>query len=392
MPVLITGATGFLGSRVLRELLPRGDDMVTVLGRGTPAELRARTERQLVRLGGPPLGPSDLKRLAYVTGDLTKDDLGLDGVARTRLADGLAEVWHCAADVSLPGNPGTVHRTNVCGTQRTLDLLDHAPGARLLHVSTTSVAGARRTGHVTEDDLTDAYGFESPYQASKYTAECAVRAWSAAHPDRTVTVLRPGVLTAGTTVPPGSTDQATGALPRLLDRALALAAWQVKLAVRLIAGTRRSPLHLRVPGDPGGHLNFVPVDYAVRAMVRAAAGHTGPGLRTLHVTHPQNTPNTLLASMLPEMTGIHVTLTPVLERPTPVETLVAKFGGHLLTYLRHRRTYDRTNLLRSVGDLPDPDPLDLAYLNRALAPRGAAARALQDLSAGAGPNGRTSPR
>ncbi|MBT2423395.1 SDR family oxidoreductase [Streptomyces sp. ISL-22] len=374
MSILLTGATGFLGCRLLRELLAHGEDDVIVLGRGTPGELRHRVEAAVRWVDAPPLAPDALAAVHYVSGDLTRPDLGLGERERARLTDGLTALWHCAALLHMGSAPAALHHANVIGTRRVLELADEAPAARLLHVSTAYVAGRRPTGVVMEDDLLDTAGFQVPYEESKYTAERLVHAW-ARRDGRDATVFRPSLLVTDRPVPGGLPGQPTDALLRPLERHLRN--WtEGPSPVRALPGRPRgeaahpaSILNLRVVGDPQGTLNMLQVDYAARAMVRAATRlRPAPGVRTLHVTHPHNVSLTTAASALANrFPGLSVTMTERLTHPTPLERQIAQQGGLLLTYSAHRRTYDRTNLLAALDGLPDPPPVDHAYLSRAFA-------------------------
>ncbi len=71
MSILFTGATGFLGSRLLYALLVEEGREVTALGRGTPAALRARIVTSLAGLAGGPLPQAALDRLHCLVGDVS---------------------------------------------------------------------------------------------------------------------------------------------------------------------------------------------------------------------------------------------------------------------------------------------------------------------------------
>ncbi|WP_150130572.1 SDR family oxidoreductase, partial [Streptomyces sp. 150FB] len=163
-PVLLTGATGYLGRHILAELVERGA-RVTCLVRGRSDVEAAR------RLGGADV----------VAGDITEEGLGLSpaGLARARTA---RVVVHAAADVRLVASPVELERTNNTAVRRLLDWIDtHAPGARLHHISTLAVSGSvegpgRR---FSEADLRIGQSFRTPYEKVKFGAEETVRAWAA---------------------------------------------------------------------------------------------------------------------------------------------------------------------------------------------------------------------
>ncbi|MEU7649171.1 SDR family oxidoreductase [Streptomyces huasconensis] len=372
MSVLLTGATGFLGCRLLRELLARGEENITVLGRGTPDELRSRVEAAVQWLDSPALAPGTLASVRYVSSDLLQPDLGLDVQERARITKDLTTLWHCAALILLEGDPAPLHHANVIGTRRVLQLANEAPGARVLHVSTAYVAGQRSTGHIMEDDLRDTGGFQIPYEQSKHTAERMLRAWaSSGHRD--VTVFRPSLLVTDRPIPQGLPGQPTDLLLRIVEHVVNSRpdhAATLPAPVHTPRRTKETPaaaLQYRLQGDPLGSLNMLQADYAAHAMVLAASRTTpAPGVRTMHVTHPKNvTFATVAAAVETRFPGLKVTMVPTLPHPTSLEKLAGAFAVNPLVYSTHRRTYDRTNLLAALGGLPDPQPVDLAYLTRA---------------------------
>ncbi|WP_461018274.1 SDR family oxidoreductase [Streptomyces daliensis] len=369
---MITGASGFLGSHVLRELLAEdAREPVTVLGRGAPDDLRARVESAVASLPGPPLAPGALGRVRYLGADLALPGLGLGVEDRTRVTAGMTELWHCAALTNLQGDPARLFEANVRGTRAVLELADGAPEAQLLHVSTAFVAGKRRSGHVMEDDLSEAEGFQTYYEETKYTAERMVRDW-AGRDGRVATVLRPSMLVSDRPASGGSPEQTLDVVVRLIDDVLNSRREAADEEVAALVPACGGALPFRIMGVPDAVMNAVQVDYAARAMMRVAAArgaNPAPGVRTVHVTHPRNTPFEALKEAL-EMIfpGLRLSLLPTVPAPARHEAFAMAHWSQLVGFSAQARTYDRAHLLEDLactGGLPDPAPLDSAYLKRA---------------------------
>jgi nucleoside-diphosphate-sugar epimerase len=167
MTVLVTGATGFLGGRLVPRLLVDGAP-VRVLAR-SPEKARPLTD------AGAEL----------VVGDIT------DAAALEPALDGVTVVYHLAGRLLAPGVPATEYqRTHVEGTKR---LLDHCRSSatleRFVHCSTTGVLGA--TGERPADE-TAPIRPTNVYEATKAEAELAVR--DAARDGLPVVIARPGLV------------------------------------------------------------------------------------------------------------------------------------------------------------------------------------------------------
>jgi amino acid adenylation domain-containing protein/thioester reductase-like protein len=144
--VLLTGATGYLGSYLLRELLAERDRQVSVLMRGGDAQMaRARLGGVLCYYFGPEKGAAlrDHPRLTVLAGDLRRDDLGLSRRVHDQLAGTLESIFHSAANVKHFGHYWEFHADNVAATGRLLKLAAHraANPADFHFVSTLSACG-----------------------------------------------------------------------------------------------------------------------------------------------------------------------------------------------------------------------------------------------------------
>src|SRR6266403_1837389 len=148
MTTLVTGASGFLGSHVARQLVARGEK-VRVL-------LRASSNNRAI---------ADLP-LEYVTGDLR------DSASLARALAGVTRVFHVAADYRLwAKRKQDIYDSNVGGTRNLLDAAKRAGVEQLIYTSTVATIAVDRPQHPNE--FTDAKLEEmvGHYKRSKWMAE-----------------------------------------------------------------------------------------------------------------------------------------------------------------------------------------------------------------------------
>ena len=166
--VLLTGATGYLGIHVLRELIDSDAQNIYCMVRGETqkaAESRLRTllfyyfDNAFKNLFG--------KRLHIVLGDVTRDfgeDLHVD------------TVFNCAANVKHFSKGTDIEDVNIGGAMHCVKFCIRT-GARLIHVSTTSVGGLSVNGipapdvMLTEKSLYFGQNLGNQYTYSKFMAD-----------------------------------------------------------------------------------------------------------------------------------------------------------------------------------------------------------------------------
>ncbi|MGX9790133.1 SDR family oxidoreductase [Mycobacterium sp. MMS18-G62] len=231
MRYVVTGGTGFIGRRVVSQILARGEDAeVWVLVR---RESLARFERLALDWG---------PRAKPLVGDLTAAGLGLtdDDLAELGAVD---HVVHCAAIYDLTAAEAAQRAANVEGTRAVIDLARRLD-ATLHHVSSIAVAGTYR-GEFTEDDFDVAQDLPTPYHQTKFEAELLVRST----PGLRYRVYRPAVVVG---------DSRTGEMDKV-DGPYYFFPLLAKLA--MLPGF--TPMVL----PDTGRTNIVPVDYVVDALV-----------------------------------------------------------------------------------------------------------------------------
>lgn len=170
MKVLITGATGFLGSRLVSALAARGDS-VRALCRGTGKE----------------------NRLQEANVDILRGDLN-DRESLRRAIAGADVVCHAAAAMS--GSWREYAETTVRGTEWMLELSQEAGVKRFVHISSVTVY---RTGGLGKGSLIDETCPQDPdperrgpYAHSKIAAE--KQAYRYLQQGLPVVVIRPGII------------------------------------------------------------------------------------------------------------------------------------------------------------------------------------------------------
>lgn len=144
--VLLTGATGYLGSYVLRELLADKTRHVTALVRGADDQTaRARLGDVLRYYFGAENGNVLLNApgLTVLASDLRRDDLSLAQDVYDRTAHKIRAIYHCAANVKHFGHYADFHADNVAATARLLKLAARrsTDPADFHYVSTMSTSG-----------------------------------------------------------------------------------------------------------------------------------------------------------------------------------------------------------------------------------------------------------
>jgi nucleoside-diphosphate-sugar epimerase len=234
VPVLVTGATGFLGGVLARRLALGAGARVTAVGRNPAASERLQRETA----GGG---------LRFLRADLAQPG------AAEAACDGQATVFHCAARSSSWGPYADFYRDNVTATQNVIRGCQRA-GARLVHVSTPSVCFADRPRlNVSETDPLPARQ-TSHYAATKRLAEQAVAA--AVAQGLPAISLRPRVIF-------GPRD--TNLLPRLIQQ--------------------MEHGRLRIIGDGRNWGDLTYVDNVVDALLLGARAPASLMGRTFHITN-----------------------------------------------------------------------------------------------------------
>lgn len=254
MQYFVTGATGFIGKRLVKKLLARKGAVVHFLIR----------EESLSKV--PALRAAwgvSAARAVPVVGDLTRKKLGVSSEDLKKLKGQIDHVFHLAAVYDLQADEESQIAANIEGTRNTVELARAIDARHFHHVSSIAAAGLYE-GVFREDMFDEAENYEHPYFMTKHESEKIVRTecklpW---------TVYRPAMVVGDSTT--GEMDKIDGPY------------YFFKLIQRM---RQILPPWMPSIGLEGGRINIVPVDFVVDALDHIAHTVQGGG-RCFHLVDP----------------------------------------------------------------------------------------------------------
>ena len=254
MQYFVTGATGFIGKRLVKKLLERKGAVVHFLIREESADKVA----DLRNFWG--VGPA---RAVPVFGDLTAKKLGVAADDVKKLKGEIDHFYHLAAVYDLAADEETQVAVNIEGTRNTVDLAKAIDAGHFHHVSSIAAAGLYE-GVFREDMFDEAEGLDHPYFQTKHESEKIVRQdckvpW---------TVYRPAMVVG---------DSQTGEMDKI-DGPY----YFFKLIQRL---RQLLPPWMPTVGLEGGRVNIVPVDFVVNAL-NVISHQKDIGKKCFHLVDP----------------------------------------------------------------------------------------------------------
>ena len=342
MDLFLTGATGAVGSNLLRHILEaRRDSSVYVLLRaGNDDELRARSLPVLANLSS-----EQAQRVVPVAGDVMLADLGLGPNCQEWMGR-IGEIYHVAACTSFCQTMEQASGTNLAGTKHVIDfarrIRETGIPVHLHHVSTAYVSG-KRTGTLRENELESGQEFFNYYEWSKFEAERLVRAAGLELP---ATIYRPGIIVG---------DSQTGHTSRFHG------------IYQILRGIHYGLID-SLPCEPEFQLDITPVDYVSDAIVRLSQRNGDSTNKTFHLTAGPG--NTLSLGELVEVylregsLGNGSKYRPGSLHFSPCKNPLAESCAssnvwrrfsHYLPYVTCPKTFDNSVTRRSLPDLQAPD-------------------------------------
>ncbi|ABD71231.1 Male sterility-like [Rhodoferax ferrireducens T118] len=235
MQYFVTGATGFIGKRLVKKLLERKGSVVHFL-------IRQESEGKVAGLRK--YWGAGAARVVPVFGDLTAKKLGVSADAIKQIKGQIDHFYHLAAVYDLGADEASQIAVNIEGTRNTVELAAAIQARHFHHVSSIAAAGLYE-GVFREDMFEEAENYEHPYFMTKHESEKIVRhecklPWS---------VYRPAMVVG---------DSSTGEMDKI-DGPY----YFFKLIQRM---RQVLPPWMPSVGLEGGRINIVPVDFVVNAL------------------------------------------------------------------------------------------------------------------------------
>jgi len=255
---LVTGATGFVGSAVVRRLLARGED-VRVLTRPTSDHANIKSLPVEIAIG-----------------DLCEPDTLIPAV------EGCRTLYHVAADYRLwTSQPDLLYQANVDGSRNLIRAAIAAGVERIVYTSSVAVLGRSADGSPADEEtpvmLADMIGH---YKRSKFLAEEAVRSLISEE-GAPVVIVNPSTPIGPRDIKPTPTgrmivEAAAGRMPAYVDTGLNLAHVDDVAEGHLLAHDRGQIGERYVLG--GEDMTLVAILGAIASIV----GRRPPGIKLPH--------------------------------------------------------------------------------------------------------------
>ena len=193
--ILVTGATGLVGSHLLVQLLQENDEVKALF----------RSEKQIEKVKNIFAFHHQtalFEKINWVKGDITD-------IPSLEIAfENISHVYHCAALISFdPSDEDELRKINIEGTANVVNCCIDFDVKKLCHVSSIAALGNPKEHEttITEETEWNPEKYHNDYAISKYGAEMEV--WRGQQEGLAVIIVNPGVILG-----PGFNEQGSGQL------------------------------------------------------------------------------------------------------------------------------------------------------------------------------------
>jgi thioester reductase-like protein len=360
MYIFLTGATGFLGTALLRDLLIKGHT-VTALARtkhgvGALDRIRGR----LFDYDAAFQFDKVIGRTLYVAEQVSCEKyFGLDKKTYFKYADLADMIIHNAACTELEADWGIYEKVNIGGTREAIEFATCTRSKSLAYTSTAYVAGTR-TGRVYEDELAVEGSFRNGYERSKAISENEVRKAASSGRIRSM-IFRPSIIVGS------SKNGWMCEEHHFFDFIFRLSLIHQAILKQLSSLKLKVDYQFRIPGDPQTTKNFIPVDHVANLIALLIEKNESWG-QSFHLTHPNPLKLKALEGYVQKaLNWLEIVLCSKKEIKdlSPLEKRFFRSTKIYEKYLWEEPVFDQGNL-KSVLDthLPIPDPISQEVISQ----------------------------
>ena len=316
LSIFLTGATGFLGAYILKDIMSRDNPAVQkvyCLVRAKDESQAVQRLQQTCRAYGV-WNKEWLERIECVTGDLSQHNFGLSDDQWTKLGTTSNVVVHNGAYVHWIQPYEALKGPNVVGTMTAMQLCATGVPKRMVFVSSTAVLDSDAfvqksesiitsggEGILEDDDLSDSRThLTAGYGQSKWASEYLLR--EAGRRGLSGWIVRPGYVLGDSQSGVTNTDD---------------------FLIRMLKGC----IQLGSRPNINNTVNMVPVDHVARTIAACAFSSSGNGVKVAHVTaHPRLRMNQFLARL--QTYGYDVPIVDYIPWTRSLEDYVNSAGVH----------------------------------------------------------------
>lgn len=323
MKILITGATGFLGNHLVRQLRSQGHEII-VHSRQNAVQLSSRF--------------SDVKDITFVQGDLTSFDIVSNESEKLKLIEEVELVIHAAALYDLKAGYAESFMQNVVGTQNLIHFLHSLKKLKAFYYISTIAVGDPNQFFLEEDNLPKRDKFDDFYSETKYLAEICVREQVS---DKFVTrIIRPGIIIG---------DTVTGEMPKI-DGPY----YFIETFKKFASILKRMPF-LAFSFNPRTKMPLIPVDHCARFISLLVSRDTFlKTLKTYHLITPDGPSILEFLKDLNHHLGINTHYIPI-GKLALNKIILQQLGipKGVESFMFSRLSYDKTSTLEDLPELEE---------------------------------------
>lgn len=334
MTIFLTGATGFLGGKLLTNLLQSTDHTLYVLVRDFE-----RAEQAIQKL------PSDAsQRIRLFKGDITEVNCGLSQSELEGLKGQVDIVYHLAALVKFDEElRDELFSINYGGTKHVLELAKAISAKKFFYISTAYTIGKHDLG------IEKLYPIEAkghnPYEESKVKSEHLAFSYAK---DFDVSIFRPSIIVGDSETGEADSEFTLYGFMRALDI----------FKRRVARATEDAETIYHVIGSKHSTSNLVPVNYV--ADILAIAESKAEPNTIYHITNPKPATNyeilTLIKNAL-DFNQLEIIEDANQEDLRPEEIRLNEMIAVFNAYLSRSFDFDDTNTKRLIENT------DVSHLN-----------------------------